>query len=541
MSKPKKATIGVKDKIIKTYAELSKKNGHPPTRQELLKAGYSRDTIRYHFGGYEVLRDLAKDKFPKLMKEAIVTDELFSPEALAAIQDSVKNYSRFVITTAVTGCIPHKGFLASIKNYCSVNNAALLVLSCTDPAAANASGFGIHSSLLDEMIIAKDVALNSNVFVSTIKLSAKHIDPITGLSRLGKRNGSFIYGSPKQRLKLTATSSTKLPHAIMTTGAVTRPNYDTDRYMSGRTAYIADYDHVIGAIVVEVENSEIFHYRQVQANKSGHFADLGKLYTPTDVKDYSPELLVLGDYHSGETDLSAKSAFLTGENSLAALLKPNKAVIHDGFNGHSISHHEAKSRALKAQRHERGELGLEKELKHLAKEINEIGPLFSGGLVWVRSNHDEHLDRYLDEAAYIYDPCNYKISLKLAQAMADGQNPVRAGIEALGLDPSLKIKWLSRDEDFKVAGIECGSHGDRGSNGSRASTKGMEEAFGLSVSGHSHTPEILRGAWVVGTLSKLKLEYNKGASSWMHTSCLVYPNGMRQLINSIDGKYRLED
>ena len=65
-----------------------------------------------------------------------------------------------------------------------------------------------------------------------------------------------------------------------------------------------------------------------------------------------------------------------------------------------------------------------------------------------------------------------------------------------------------------------------------------ENAYGLSVTGHAHTPEILRGAWQVGTTSKLNLDYTKGSpSSWFQTACLVYPNGSRQLISVVDGKW----
>ena len=102
-----------------------------------------------------------------------------------------------------------------------------------------------------------------------------------------------------------------------------------------------------------------------------------------------------------------------------------------------------------------------------------------------------------------------------------------------------KVKWLSIDDDYRVEGIQCGAHGHLGANGSRGSLEAMETAYGNSVSGHSHTPQILRGAWCVGTSSLLKLEYNRGASSWLHSSCLIYPGGARQLINCIDGKWKL--
>ena len=95
------------------------------------------------------------------------------------------------------------------------------------------------------------------------------------------------------------------------------------------------------------------------------------------------------------------------------------------------------------------------------------------------------------------------------------------------------------DEDYKVAGIQLGVHGHLGANGSRGSLANMEKSYNKSVTGHSHSPAILRDAWVVGTSSRLRLDYNQGPSSWLNTFCLVYPNGQRQLINIIEGKYKL--
>jgi hypothetical protein len=121
--------------------------------------------------------------------------------------------------------------------------------------------------------------------------------------------------------------------------------------------------------------------------------------------------------------------------------------------------------------------------------------------------------------------------------MLDGGDPLKYGVEMHGLKTN-KVKCLMRDEDFKIARIQLGAHGDLGANGARGSLRAMEAAYGNSVSGHSHSPEILRGAWQCGTSSYLKLSYNRGPSSWMHSSCLVYPNGSRQLINSINGEWK---
>ena len=106
-------------------------------------------------------------------------------------------------------------------------------------------------------------------------------------------------------------------------------------------------------------------------------------------------------------------------------------------------------------------------------------------------------------------------------------------------DPT-RVLWYDRDTEYKVAGIELGQHGDLGLNGSRGSLSQSEKAYGDCVVGHSHHSNIMRGAWRVGTSTKLKLDYNRGPSSWNQSHCLVYFDGSRQLINIIDSKWRLE-
>jgi len=322
---------------------------------------------------------------------------------------------------------------------------------------------------------------------------------------------------------------------MMTTGAITEPNYKTEKYMSDRTAYIADNDHVIGAIVVDIQDDEIFHFRQVQADSRGNFADLGKMYTPDSVKTYRPSAFVLGDWHSGSTDPDARSCW----ESVIKLLKPEMVVLHDLFDGRSISHHEDKDIVLKSQRSHRSELSLDLELKGVAQDLQDLSKI-TNKLVVVKSNHDLFLERYLREGRYVKDPLNHRTGLVLALELIDGNDPLKVGVSHfMDAKSQAKVDWLSMDQDFKIAGVQLGAHGHAGPNGAKGSLSAMEHSYGNSITGHTHTPSILRGAWQVGTSSYLKLPYVRGASSWLHSSCLLYDNGSRQLINCIDGNWKL--
>lgn len=527
-------------KLIKDYIKLVKKTGMYPGRSELDKAGYNRDKLRHYFSNLDGLRkaasEWAKANDPAAF-DNVIDESIFTPKRFKELQTNVKKHKRFVVTTAVVGCPVHAGFLESIKTYCEDKDAMLLVLPAADPASAG--NWNLDPALGAESIVFNDISLNSNVFLCSIQLSAKQIDPTTGLDRIGQRNGSFIYASPKQRLKFMPVSNVKHPHAEMTTGAITLPRYlDTNRYMSERTAYIANHDHVIGAVIVEVADKNIYHFRQIQADKNGAFVDLGDHYNGKKISKMYAEGFSMGDWHSGETDPTAVKAW----KEVIDLVRPSKLFVHDGFNGLSINHHERDRQIRRAQLAKNGLLNLESELSAFSKDLDMMASWkHIEEVVVVKSNHDIFLDRWLESGEYVDDPHNYEMGVELARAMVKGNNPLKYAVEMLGLKSKESVRWLNMDEDYFISRIQCGAHGHKGPKGSRGSLAGMEKAYGLSVTGHSHGPEILRGAWQNGTSSKLKLSYNEGPSDWVHSSTIIYPNGMRQLINSFEGNWRLEE
>lgn len=521
-------------RIINTYIKLANKLGFHPTRSDLNNAGISRDQIRYYFSNFLSLKELVSKEYSKSLT-SILDSDFFNNEKLSALKKDIKKHKRFVITTAVTGCKVNKEFYESIKNFCKINKAKLLILLSSDPGSKVSAA--IDPVIKGEHIVFADVALNSNFFVSAIKLGAKQIDPVTSLSRIGQRSGSFVYASPKQRLFAAPTSNEKMPHVLMTTGAITKPNYLPRKYMNARTAYIAQHDHVVGGIIVEIQNDEIYHYRQIQSDSKGGFVDLGILYSGVSVAKLNPEAFVLGDSHVTETDESAEKAW----EEAFDLTGCKDVVLHDMFSGVSINHHEEHNKINRARLAMENKLDLIEELKEVGKFLNKWTGKARKVIV-VDSNHHDFLSKhYLQKGKYIEDPQNHYLGCILAAAMLRGENPLKYALEKIvKIKNPKKILWLKRDQDYKIAGIELGAHGDKGANGSRGSLKAMENAYGNSVSGHSHTPMILRGAWQVGTSSKLKLDYNQGPSSWLHTSCLVYSNGSRQLINSINGSWKLK-
>lgn len=527
-----------KQGIVQDFASLFEKLNCAPKMDELVELGNTKDSIKHHFSSLTKLEIVARQEFPdKFFDVEIVS--LLGEDVSDKLHKVVKQYKKFVITTAVTGCASHEGFHSSLKAFCKANKAALLILVASDPGQnkTHNSGYGtIDMKLAKECVVVEDTYLNSNFFISTIKLSAKQINPTTGLSDIGQRGGSFVFASPKQSLTLESTSNEKLPHVLMTTGAITKPNYVTDLYMSERTAYIADKHHVMGAVFVSIIDDKDYGYTQIQMmNEEGSFVHFGKRYHPNGkITSEAPQAIVCGDWHSGETDPLVRKC----TEEMISLLKPKKVILHDAFNGRSINHHEEDNAIIQAQNFMNGAPSLEQEVVGLrddliwfAKQVQEI--------VIVKSNHDEFLSgSYLKYAKYAKDPQNHYFSLDLAKAMMEGKDPLKFAVEKVGLKPT-NIRWLKRDEDFKIADIQLGAHGDVGASGSKGTLKGMRKAYGLSVTGHSHTPGIWHGATAVGTSSFLRLSYNRGPGSWMQTHCFVYDDGSRQLVNMIKGRWTL--
>ena len=532
-----------RNEIVESYVNLVNSGTYLPTRADLKSLKISRDSIRYYFANLSELRKAAKEEYPDSFKGSIELEDYVSDKYLEKLKKDIKKYKRFVITTVISGQKTHEGFLSSIRTYCKLNKAKLLFLPAHDPAHNLQSEIDWHfdPSVIEDPIVFEEIYLNTNFFINSIRVTAKQINPATGLSEISQKKGSFILGSPKQMLEYDSVSAKSLPHARMTSGACTLPNYATTRGNSLRTAYLATEQHVIGAVIVEIQNDEIFHFRQVQSDKDGSFCDLGLKYNKKGKTKETP-IVVAGDYHAGEHDESAVKALI----ELVSYTQADEIVFHDVFNGVSVNQHEEDDVMLRSERAKKGLNILENELIITSKEIDRILNIKSlKNAIIVKSNHDDFIDRWLRKGKFTNKDHiqNFVFGAKLASEVA-GTNKdfLKTGLE-LARQPThhKKIKWLTVDEDYVVGGIHLGAHGDRSANGARGSIKGLSKSYPRCVIGHSHTPGIFKGAFQVGTTSLLRLGYNRGPSSWVHCHCLVYRSGQRQLINSINGSWKLND
>jgi len=249
--------------------------------------------------------------------------------------------------------------------------------------------------------------------------------------------------------------------------------------------------------------------------------------------------MICGDWHTGYTDKKVRKATL----DMIVEYDPKMLVLHDFFNGHSVSHHMQKQLIYQMIREgaDKENLSLEKELFVCGKELEKIANIAGNGRIYLpASNHHEFFNRYLDEGRFVKDPINARISFKLASAYADGKNPVEEGIRLVHGSIPENVTFLTRWDDLKVRGYQLANHGDTGPGGGRGSITSKEKDFGKSITGHVHKSEKLRQTFTVGTMLPFDTFYIKGNPvAWTHSHAFIYPSSV-QMINIIDGMYRRE-
>ena len=479
---------------------------------------------------------LRVDISAKIIEEYEEENTIYTEEYREALNDEIKKYKKFVITTAVMGKEVNKPFADSLRNYAKRNNALLIALPCEDVVSRGkktSKTLEISPELSDFRVVFKDTYINNNLCLCAIKVSAKQINPLTGLDRLTvQRQASIIVASPKVFLKYVPNMHYDIPPALMTTGAVTINNYDTDRYMSKRTSTLAEGDHAYGAIIVEVEDEHIFHFRHVRASSYNSITDMGIDYLPDgSVQPMDNTVMVMGDSHTGYHDKELHVSIME------AALKSGVDTIflHDIFNATSVTHHDKGKGITRAIKAKENKLDLKLECTAIRNYLNNI-ILHGMDAYIVSSNHDHMLLRWLEEGGYINDPLNYEMGVSLAAAAIKGHDPLKYAIEnEIGYKEE-RVHWLKEDESCKVYGVECSNHGSAGANGSKGSLQIFEKGLGNCVVAHTHSAAIIRDAYCVGTVGVMDQGYNRGLSSWTRTCCLIYKNGTKQLINFIPDK-----
>lgn len=462
---------------------------------------------------------------------------------------SLGDTQTFIITAAQNATPIHKGFLKACEALCNERNGEILAIPLryknpTSRWSKSQANEEVWDPLLAPYLCNQRKRLNKNlVLLGDIKTQPTAVNPLTGYDALTHGESSII-GHTKLALRTIPTPQNRFPKILTTTGAVTVPNY-TD----SRAGKMGEFHHTLGAALVEIKGNQ-FHLRQINAHPDGTFIDLDRIYgIEWDKRGYAeaamPLALVMGDTHVDFIDPDVERATF-GKGGIVDTLRPQYLVWHDLLDGYAVNPHHANNPFASIAKVKNERMDIMREVRRAIDFLDQRTPDTAKSII-VPSNHDDFLARWIVNTDWRTQPGNAEFYLETALAMVRGTEFGDAGTTYPSPFiywgrkelPKDRVQFLERDESFALENVELGMHGDLGPNGARGSIKNLRRIGVKSIIGNSHSPGIDEGCYQTGTSTRLRLEYNVGASSWLNTHCLLYANGKRSLINVIDGEWRL--
>lgn len=366
------------------------------------------------------------------------------------------------------------------------------------------------------------------------------VNPLAGLESYSGRK-SAIFPHAKLAMRSIATMQDAGTKLNFTTGTVTQKNY-----IQKRAGTIAEFHHVYGGLLVEVDHEGHWWVRQLNADAgTADIQDLDVLVHDGVVTTGNRvEAITWGDIHATTIDETVMAASL----DMLDTLKPKYQFMHDVLEGSSINHHVKDNPHFKFWNWLRGLHRVEEEFKRTAAVLDRYDRPFAKAIV-VDSNHDDAwIQRWLRDYDYRKDPANSRFHLKAntyIYAQMDEQkkmprdvNMTEWSLKQCGLKSDLQ--FLIADQSFLICNdkIECGMHGHLGPNGRYGSPENLSKMGRRSNTAHTHYAGIYDGLYVAGTSTKFRWEYNRGPSNWTHSHIVTYANGKRAIITMYAGKWR---
>ena len=482
-----------------------------------------------------------------------------------AAQERVESgVRRFILTSAQDATKVHEGFLRNLEAYRDW-------FSEDAPCDIMIAGFTYNKSLFEDhgkqeaprfhdrvqpYLRHERVRLGDVVdWCAEMNTSPTAVTPLQGFETYTRHRWG-IFPHAKVQLRSVPTMKHEPAKVIMTTGAVTLPNY-----VLKRAGLKASFHHVVGAVLVEIDADGTFFCRHLIAEDDGTFRDLDRLIHEGEVTTGERvEAINWGDLHVAQIDkeicsasfgvkphtLQGKRTWLsTSGVSMLDVLKPKYQFYHDVSDFQARNHHNIKDAHKMFALFQKGRDSVENELREVGMFIDCTKRDWCQTVI-VDSNHDQALTTWLRTADHKVDPLNARFwlecSVEIYRAMEAGKDDFsifQSVLQQLAPNQCKGVRFLAPDESFKVLDIEKGLHGHHGANGARGSVNAFARMGSKSTTGHGHAAEITDGAFRSGTKSKLDMGYNVGLSSWSHSDVVTLPNGKRQIVTWSNGKFRL--
>ena len=479
--------------------------------------------------------------------------------------------ARYILTSAQNNTPVHAEFLANLKAYAAHLGAHIMVSRFSYNKAAygnKATKAGRAPTADDTDGLWYDEAIAPFVcddpdrhgscrwqlapdllWCAEMNILPTAVLPLSGLESYAG-SASAIFPHAKIALESVPVLGDREPKFLYTTGAVTQRNY-----IAKKEGLKGEFHHQYGALLVEVD-LQTGHWwcRQLNATDDGAFMDLDRRIEGGRITG-GHRLLAInwGDVHASEIDPQVRALNWGVKGCTLDVLRPERQFMHDLFSMRSRSHHEAKSLAKRYEKWSGATVA--SAFESVESEVGVTATLLElAARDWcetivVSSNHDRHLDRWLDEADYKQDLPNaeYFLHMQLARLQQlrvnqEGWDALAWAIEEVTDCAALGVQFLPRDATFLIGPpgheISCGGHGDEGPNGARGNPSNLSRMAMRANYGHIHSACIRHGGMWAGVCNR-RLSYAHGPSSWSVSHILTLANAKRQMLTLRGGRYWL--
>lgn len=489
-----------KEEVVNEYKQLCVKYSHKLTREEYRKEKtiISSTQIEKMWGTWK--------NFVAECQDTVITNR---KSIVKTVDDQ-----NLVITSVQDGSELKEEALEILENFCSVNNAKLIILWGKSLKRGACFSNTTYSRIAKYLATEVNVNNCSDVLIKDFMISPSQKNPLLNLDKITTNYRTVIVGASKQYSQILPYKPVEDFRIAFSTGTISQINYK-----DSVSSALDEKFETTGAIFLEKTE-----HRYIPRNliiKDGKMFDITGIYSCNSFKKLTKiPAMVAGDIHFPEEDkieLEKITSFIK-DNSVKTLF------LHDIASWNSINHHDSHNYMNKAIRNNNSTLSLEKEYETVNNKIhNFVNSIPKVDVKIVHSNHDDFIIKWLNDGNFIKDSINAEFGAKLFIRYVNGNNilaDLPKNVEVLPIN----IKYTIKDYQF-------GEHGDNGISGAKGNPKQFSKVFEKTITGHTHSPQIYENSIVVGTTSKLVLDYNnKGFTTWAHAHAVVHENSTHQLI-----------
>ena len=452
---------------------------------------------------------------------------------------------RYIITAAQNNTKVNKVFWDRLNDLAGFYNANIIVCPFTYSPQTSLTKVDEpwYDPEVQEFLVSDRIQLAPGLVLcaEVTRTLPTAVNPLSGYETYTGR-ASSIFPHAKIALQTIPSMKDEQTKFMYTTGAVTKHNYSKTK-----AGFKGEFHHAYGALIVEV-SAEGWWVRQLNADSQNRIYDLD-ICADEDGVTYgnTAAALVYGDFHAAEIDPEVLASTWSGDEALVDFLQPEYQILHDFFDMRSRPWQDELSFHRQLEKHVKKQESVKDEIDEAHRMYVDYVHRDFAQSVFVRSNHDIKIEKWLNTADYRRDLINAEFFLeaqleKVRAIVNDVKrfNVFEWAMRLRGIPDN--VIFLQEDDSFiicknKGGGIECGQHGHLGPNGSKGTPRGLAKMARKQFIGDKHSPCIVDGLYTVGTCTGRDVAYTRGPSSWSPTHGVAYENGKRALLTMWAGRF----